>query len=439
MLALANGLWVGDIPHELAVLTLAERLLVARYFPVAYIVKLFLKDVNACFFDGEGANKGLKGNVSTYRLDTNEIAGMLEDRRMPPPARLLSSVLSVTFVGPRNIPESCLPHALRVRRRHVHDALRWMKNHNMIYRDIEISEERLQELPANAVPIEILAGLRYSDDIGSLAREHASYVPEDDPEEISTGTEGNEPHAVPSGMIHIDVDDGVEDRDEDEEPWEPGVDVPLQAHGVVNAGGDDITDHDLFTHALANTSRYNHQSFNIRRGSEFVNEYARYDELSGVRTDSGTENPNHLLGTFPVLFPYGLGGFEVGRREAVPYKTHIKWALQYADRRFRKDLHFVFQVFGVLQKRHVCHSAKLQLTCCSSAETQALLRTITPSDLLKASAEENRRVPYSNPAVRALRKQVTLGAKDNIQIKDILIKLIRSSLYILAIFNAQYV
>jgi hypothetical protein len=40
-LALANGLWIGRTPHELAYLTLPERLLIAKYFPTAYIIKLF--------------------------------------------------------------------------------------------------------------------------------------------------------------------------------------------------------------------------------------------------------------------------------------------------------------------------------------------------------------------------------------------------------------
>jgi hypothetical protein len=38
-LMLANGMWVGDVPLELSVLTLPERILVARYFPAAYIVE----------------------------------------------------------------------------------------------------------------------------------------------------------------------------------------------------------------------------------------------------------------------------------------------------------------------------------------------------------------------------------------------------------------
>ena len=78
-----------------------------------------------------------------------------------------------------------------------------------------------------------------------------------------------------------------------------------------------------------------------------MNEYARVDPLMGQRNDGGPGDANHLLGTFPTLFPYGQGGFEIDRPVMVPYKTHIQWALQYEDKQFRKDPHFPFQVFGV--------------------------------------------------------------------------------------------
>ncbi|KAK0197841.1 hypothetical protein F5146DRAFT_919470, partial [Armillaria mellea] len=37
-LALANNMWIGHIPAELEILTLPERILIARYFPAAYII-----------------------------------------------------------------------------------------------------------------------------------------------------------------------------------------------------------------------------------------------------------------------------------------------------------------------------------------------------------------------------------------------------------------
>jgi hypothetical protein len=177
--------------------------------------------------------------------------------------------------------------------------------------------------------------------------------------------------------------------------------------GVVDVGGGSIADRDVFAHALANlTEERREQSFVVKHSSTFVNEYGRRDG-DGNLTDGGIDNPNHLLGAFPVLFPYGKGGLEVNRRRHVSYENHVRWALQYGDARFRKDISFVFQVFGVIQKRQMCRSAELQISKSCFRRNEGLINSITPKDLEKASAEEHRRAPYSNPGVRALRQHVT--------------------------------
>ncbi len=87
---------------------------------------------------------------------------------------------------------------------------------------------------------------------------------------------------------------------------------------MIDVNGDSITDTDVMTHALANLADAHERTYLgpedryfIRRESAFVNEYARVDEETGEQTDGGPSNPNHLLGLFPWLFPYGHGGFEV--------------------------------------------------------------------------------------------------------------------------------
>ena len=95
----------------------------------------------------------------------------------------------------------------------------------------------------------------------------------------------------------------------------------------------------------------------------------------------------------------------------------MRWALRYEDRRFRKDPHFPFQVFGVCQKRQVCQASVLQMKRGSYFQHQNLLSSLTADDLTKASREEMRGVPFSNPAVRALRSQLT-AVKTKVQGSD---------------------
>lgn len=172
--------------------------------------------------------------------------------------------------------------------------------------------------------------------------------------------------------------------------------------GATCLGGNEV-----LAHALANTSQEDVQAgFAVKRGSEFVNEYPRQDE-DGSWFDGGPENPNHMLGAYPTLWPRGMGGIETSRPINVPYNIHVRSLLQQPDKGFRKDNSFIFQAFGVLQKRQVCTSAALQVQRKTFTKHSASFRALTPKDLLLASQEEVRKAPFSNPVIRALRGELS--------------------------------
>jgi len=108
-------MWIGDIPRELQNLTLPERLLLAKYFPSAYIIKLFPKQKNAHMWDRKQMYSALKGNVTAYRLDPRQVADLIDGRLFPPPAKILSVTIRITFVGPKGLCESTMPAMFRVR------------------------------------------------------------------------------------------------------------------------------------------------------------------------------------------------------------------------------------------------------------------------------------------------------------------------------------
>lgn len=184
--ALANGLWIGAIPHELAYLTLPERLLIAKYFPAAYIIKLYPKKKGARHWDRRQLNSGLKGNVSTYQLDQGQIASMIDGTIMPQQPKILAATLGITFVGPKNLPDKCFPDAFKVRRLRVQKALEWLKNNNPLFANITISASRLKELPENDVPYELRVTAKLSTDVATLHAEHEGYVPPQEDQEDDT-------------------------------------------------------------------------------------------------------------------------------------------------------------------------------------------------------------------------------------------------------------
>ena len=144
--------------------------------------------------------------------------------------------------------------------------------------------------------------------------------------------------------------------------------IPFQAMGIVDVSGADIPDSKILVYTLSNAAGYSESDFVIKHSSAFVNEYPWINETTGERID----HPNHLLGAFPVLFSYGKGGFGVDCDQAVTYKKHVKWALQYADKYFQKDFHFIFQIFGVMQKTPglLFHSSADQVESISTTKAE---------------------------------------------------------------------
>ncbi|KAF8799236.1 hypothetical protein BYT27DRAFT_7228034 [Phlegmacium glaucopus] len=145
MFTLANGLWIGDIPHELEVLTLLERILIAKFFPAAYIIKLYPKKTGACRWDNCQMYSRLRGNV-------------------------LAATIGITFIGPKNLPEKTLPNMFK-------SVLEWLKENNPLYEDITISMSRLGQLPEDNIPYELLARAKCLTDVTTLYAEQEGYVP----------------------------------------------------------------------------------------------------------------------------------------------------------------------------------------------------------------------------------------------------------------------
>lgn len=175
--ALANGMWIGRTPHELAFLTLPERLLIAKYFPAAYVIKLYPKKKGARHWDSRQMYSGLRGNVSTYQLDQARITSMIDGSILPQAAKVLAATIGITFVGPKNLPERSLPDMFRVRRTRVRQALEWLKEHNPLFANITISELRLAQLPEDDVPYELTSITKLSTDTNTLHAEQEGYVP----------------------------------------------------------------------------------------------------------------------------------------------------------------------------------------------------------------------------------------------------------------------
>lgn len=88
------------------------------------------------------------------------------------------------------------------------------------------------------------------------------------------------------------------------------------------------------------------------------------------------------------------------------FRDHIKWSLDYHDRRFGKHETYPFIAFGIAQRRQALYSARLQMRRKTFESDARLLSTITLEKLEQARNEEENKLPISDPAVRLLRKHI---------------------------------
>ena len=149
-------------------------------------------------------------------------------------------------------------------------------------------------------------------------------------------------------------------------------------------------------------------AYAVRHGREPVSDFPPRLEGQvgeGVGTDT-TALPNFFEKAFPCLFPYGLGGIEAHRPVQIDFREHVKWALQYFDRRFRKHETFPFVCFGISQRRQALASTRVQMQQKTFERDARLMSSVTTAKLEAAKQEEEDGLPISDPAVCKLKSHI---------------------------------
>ena len=91
----------------------------------------------------------------------------------------------------------------------------------------------------------------------------------------------------------------------------------------------------------------------------------------------------------------------------VSLSSHIQWVLQYHGKWFRNHIHFMFQAFGVLQKRQVTSSTALQISWRDFIVHEEDIHALKLSNFLNATKEEARNVPSTNATIWDLCKHIS--------------------------------
>ncbi len=136
-LALANGLWLGDVPDALADLNYVEKLCVARYRH------------NTCVATVSTGARKMHANAIVFSQPTAKFCAVL-----PPSRDELSEVLGLYFTGPCAPTEADFQRTpFLIRKTFVLHALTWLRENHKDYADLAISQENLDSYPSSQPPV----------------------------------------------------------------------------------------------------------------------------------------------------------------------------------------------------------------------------------------------------------------------------------------------
>ncbi|CAK5281219.1 unnamed protein product [Mycena citricolor] len=297
--SLANNLWIGPVPWHLQVLTFPEQLLIALLYPCVFVFKLHPRVGGR---DPTKLQRGMRGTVSTYELDSDGITSMLVGDLMPRPPAVLASVISVTYIGVGQLPKNWLCSTFRVRRNVVFNVLHWLKENNpKYYGSISIDSSRLAALPDNDVPIEVLSLVRQTEDTDVVARESDGYLSERHTDEQADGFD------LPASDSH------AAGKDVSQEGDNGGPDgIPLDITGTIDTDLSSLSTNEMMQWGLANLwKRGEEGSYAVQHGSRPVSDFGRPQLKSGEPPDP--DRANFFERAYPSLYPYGVGGLEADR------------------------------------------------------------------------------------------------------------------------------
>ena len=357
--SIANNFQIGKSPPELSELTLPEKLLISKYRPKMYLVKL--RSVGG----SQAQQRGLKGNTITFPQDIVKIATTL-----PANPDILTDHLRVVFIGKSKPTPEMLKKVLTVRREKVYDALNFLLFNNPEYADVTISSNL--DLPTDDIPKEIMQTLGIDEDVDEEdANEHSTYTPQTDLDDIPRGT-----FLIDSvGMVDLD---GSTVKSSDQ-----------LTSAVLQLQGNSMNEE-------ANSGPSYQGTLIVPHGSVPVCEY---------------NNPGLWLGAYPWLFPYGKGGPEVRRSPNVGLRAYIKHLLQLADRKFSLDLSFKFHAFNVIQKRDVSYHTSLHVKRPGFSSTASRINSLNQESMTELLKCIENKTPITDPNLRSLMDSLSSAGK----------------------------
>ena len=176
--------------------------------------------------------------------------------------------------------------------------------------------------------------------------------------------------------------------------------INLQFNGCCDNEMSTLSGRELLAWALANGAMKEEGAYAVRHG------WTPLRDLPNREHDHSERAWNFMAANFSYLFTHGVGGFEIARKVDVSFSEHVKWCLHFYDGRFAIHPSFMFVAFGVLQRRQVLNSARVQMKRKDFARNAQLIQSLCVEDLQRAAREEDEGLRISDERVRLLRRDI---------------------------------
>ncbi|KAG6876462.1 hypothetical protein C0992_012882 [Termitomyces sp. T32_za158] len=328
--ALANKLYLRDVPEVLQHLTPIEESIVSLNRAKSWIVQLQENDPA-----GNVAAKqtGMRGHTIVYPQDPDVVAPIL-----PPTIQDIVTPICVIFVGHKMpstlwLKEHAAPLIVRADR--IHAALMWLKLNNPLHTNVRIDPARINAL--NRVDFLLF---------------HVE-------------------HVLPSFS-----QDALQSRYDDPSETvnsQPNISLPPTLDNIVVANVD------------CNASSKELRAAAIRHIVEDKGGYLMHPHR--LQPVKDFVNPELFPMLYPTLFPYGIGGVEdVSRVIPISFKAHICYLLSLCDSRFREHHSFMFTAFNIIQQRAVLLHTSLKVRKSDFSAIASRFATVSLNAVQRVSA-----------------------------------------------------
>ncbi|CAG8661916.1 17087_t:CDS:2 [Cetraspora pellucida] len=333
-LSLANNMWIGPTPSCLQGLTIPEQILISPGYTCINIIQLTNK---------RHTHHKLKGHIITLPQNPGSLI-----KTLLLPTYHLCEYIKIMFIG------------------HGKPTDYHLKKHNILFKDFKFNKTVLDAFPEGDIPDSLL-----------LTTTHVNL----DPREFEHYT----------GYVQDLFDHNESDSNNDENSMSETSE--LRPSGILNTDNIPMTENKLNLLAIQklanNINKRINTQFDTPVRNNNTNEAIHLENpiiyISHGHKPLNEYRDNFLFpAAFPVLFPYGIGGYE-GHIPRVFLKEYLNHLMQVS-------------------------SAAYNLTKDKNFERSAdLITTITPENIKKAIEQEQNNEPITNTVILELLRNINIA------------------------------